>query len=82
MSTSYPYKYEVIIDRVSSVTKRPLVPITAYKGNDEAEARAVFERRKESNDRWHRVRFETRRTFAEAFPQIFGNPLTTPTTKG
>ena len=62
---SYPHKYEVVIDRTSHVTGRPLVSLTVHKGDDETEARAEFERRRGSAGKGSRVRFEVRQTIAE-----------------
>ena len=82
MSTAYPHKYEVVIDRRNVRTGRPLVSLTAYSGDDEDEAREAYARRCETAGRGCRVRFEVRQTIQETFPQIFTEPLDNWTRKG
>lgn len=60
MATTYPHKYEVVLERYNVKTRRPLVDIVVYKGNDLKEAQAVLEQRARSNGSGVRVRLYER----------------------
>lgn len=56
----YKHRYEVIIERISFKTGRPLITLTVFGSNDHAEAEAEYARRKATATRLETVRLVTR----------------------
>lgn len=66
MPRIYPHKYEVVIERRSSVNGRRLVPITVLRTDDHDEALATYRRRWATRSAGSTPRLITRTTRAEA----------------